>query len=160
MNVSEIANRLFWVLPVLVFLLQLRIPLELRERVRSDPEFARRDTRVRTVWVACTLIPWVVMAVGSTTGRVASVRDYIHPEAGRPWVLAFWASGALLWVACAYWIHRRRGARVVVEHVLFPPGFLGEPGDPLEKRSMGVYGVMMLTGMIGAGALMLLDALV
>jgi len=156
-NAAEAANRFFWVLPVLVFLLQLRIPLELRERVRSGPAFARHDARVRAAWVACTLIPLAVMAVGSTAGGVSSAAAYVDLAAGDPWVLAFWASGALLWAACAYWIFRRRGARVVVEHVLFPPGFLGEPGDPIEKRSMGVYTVMILTGMIGAGTLFLLE---
>jgi len=156
-NAAEIANRFFWVLPVLVFLLQLRTPLELRERVRTDPGFARHDARVRAAWVAFTLIPWAVMALGSTVGGVSSARDYFDLMAGDPWVLAFWGSGALLWAVCAYWIFRRRGARVVVEHVLFPPGFLGEPDDPIERRTTGVYGAMFLTAMIGAGALFLLE---
>jgi hypothetical protein len=64
-------------------------------------------------------LPWVVMGAGILFGGVPSTMHYFNPRNG-PFVIAFYVTVVLLWIATFYWIFFRRGAEDLIAY----PGLL------------------------------------
>ena len=89
------------------------------------------------------------MGVGRVAGGVAPTA-YFRPRDGNPFVLAFFASVVLLWIAGVYWICFRGGAEMLVEH----PGLLrNEVSTPTQLK---VVAALCLAGGVAGLAVMLL----
>jgi len=65
-------------------------------------------------------IPWVVMAVGILYGGVPSAISFFSPREGNLFVMAFFASIFLVWIAGTYWLFLADGASKMVRY----PGLL------------------------------------
>lgn len=61
-------------------------------------------------------IPWIVMGLGCTVGGVPSAWHYLRPRDGNPYVLAWFGSVFLLWIAGTFWLFFRGGAETLARH--------------------------------------------
>ncbi len=65
-------------------------------------------------------LPWVFMGLGCEVGGVPTVFYYFRPRDGNPFVIAFFASPAVIWALGTYWLFARGGAEMMIRH----PGLL------------------------------------
>lgn len=64
-------------------------------------------------------IPWTVMGIGSTIGKVPTLWHYFRPQDSNPYVLAWFASGLLIWILGFYWVFYRGGAELLSRNFWF-----------------------------------------
>jgi len=121
MEFFQIVSRWFWVLGIIVMFLNAAVfSFRAKKQIAQSPELEDGYRKIIRGFVIWGNIPWVVMGIGCTVGGVPSVWHYFNPEAGNPYVLAFFASAVLVWIIGSYWILFRGGAQAIVDH----PGIL------------------------------------
>lgn len=91
-------------------------------RIAENPRTGPGYRRLIRSWFIYGNVPWVVMGAGIIFGGIPSVFHYFNPRNGA-YVIAFWLSVTVLWVALIYWIFFRGGAEDLIEH----PGLLNIP---------------------------------
>jgi hypothetical protein len=92
-------------------------------------------------------LPWLVMGAGVLFGRVPSVFHYFDPRGGGPFVIAFWVTVAILWIATCRWLFRG-GAEELVAH----PGLLNVEVGP---RAIKLLFLLALAGGVSALLMMI-----
>jgi hypothetical protein len=63
-----------------------------RRELRARPELAPGYGPMLRLYFLWFNIPWLVMGAGCTVGRVPGIWNYLRPQEGNPWVLAFYAT--------------------------------------------------------------------
>lgn len=113
----EIISRHFWAVAILVTSINVAI-LKARSarHIRANPELAEGYAILLRGYLIWMNIPWIVMGVGCTVGGVPTVWHYFRPRDGNPYVLAWFASVFIVWIAVTCWIIFRGGAELLVKH--------------------------------------------
>lgn len=93
-----------------------------RRRIAQDPGLEPGYRRLIRWWVICGNLPWLVMGAGILFGGVPTVFHYFNPRNG-PFVIAFYLTVVILWIAAFYWLFFRQGTEQLVTH----PGLLNLP---------------------------------
>ena len=113
----ELLLRHFWIAFIAVTCINIIIwRFRGRRYIEANPELEdgyARLTRGALLWGNA---PWIVMGFGCTFGDVPSVFHYFRPRDGNPYVLAFFASVIVLWIAGFRWLFFRNGAEELIKH--------------------------------------------
>lgn len=145
----EIMTRYFWAVAILVTGVNVAI-LKARStrHIQANPELADGYATLIRGYLIWMNIPWIVMGIGCTVGGVPTVMHYFRPQDGDPYVLAWFASVFLLWIAGTYWLLFRGGAEMLVKH---PGAFRTNISSPTVVKLLwfaclagGVFGVIMM----------------
>ena len=86
---------------------------EFRERDPALTEGYRSLIRGLVTWGN---LPWLIMGAGILFGGVPSIFHYFNPRSPNPFVVAWFGSIFVLWVAGTYWLFARGGAEQLVRH--------------------------------------------
>ncbi|MDH5589686.1 MAG: hypothetical protein OEZ65_09915 [Gemmatimonadota bacterium] len=122
---------------------------EFRQRDPSLEYGYRRLVRGLLAWGN---LPWVVMGIGMASGNVDSLFRYFDIRGGGPFVLAFYASMFVIWIAGFAWIFWGGGAMALVRH----PGLSNFPMD--DPRVVKVLWAMsVISGVIFVAMVTLVD---
>ena len=95
---------------------------------KGKPEMAANHAlesgyrRLIRSWIVYGNLPLLIMGVGIQFGGVPTVFHYCNLRNG-PFVIAFWVSCVVLWVATFYWMFFQGGAEKLIAH----PGLLSLP---------------------------------
>jgi hypothetical protein len=105
--------RYFWVIFILMTLVNASLMWRRAQpRIAADPSLEgeyRALIRALVIWGN---IPWVIMGLGIMVGGVPTVLGYLRPADGNPFVVAFYASVIIIWLAGSYWMFVRGGAEL------------------------------------------------
>ena len=91
-------------------------------------------------------LPWLVMGAGIVFGGVPSIFHYFDPSSANPFVLGWFASVFLIWLAGSYWLFARAGAETLIRH----PGLL-QPQLDNPALIKGIWVLAMVGGVVGIG---------
>ena len=145
----EIMTRYFCAVAIVVTGVNVAI-LKVRSTrlIHENPELADGYATLIRGYLIWMNIPWIVMGIGCTVGGVPTVMHYFRPQDGDPYVLAWFASVFLLWIAGTYWLLFRGGADMLVKH---PGVFNPNISSPIMVKLLwftclagGVFGVIMM----------------
>ena len=84
--------------------------------VDADPSLSTGYSTLFKGYLIWMNIPWIVMGIGCTIGKVPSAWQYFNPQNGNPYVLAWFASVFLLWILGTYWLFLKGGAETLAKH--------------------------------------------
>lgn len=114
--------------------------------VQQDPKIALGCNSLLQRRLILGSVPWAVMALG-TIGGVPSVWAYFRPHDGNPYVIAWYASTAFLWILSAHWMMAKNGAEFVAAH----PGLLRtRPTQPENVAAAHMFALIGgITALIG-----------
>lgn len=122
-----------------------------RPRIARDPGLEEGYRQLIQWWVICGNLPWLVMGAGILFGGVPTVFHYFNPRNG-PFVIAFYVTTVILWVASFYWLFFRKGAEQLVTH----PGLLNFPVE--SPRAVKMFFLLTLAGgLLGLSVMLLGD---
>ena len=158
MNLDVIVGRYAWVAFLLVTAGYLWPSPKLRERLKDDPAFADADRVIRRKVFLWMSVPWLVMGLGQLLGGVLSVWNFFDPRHEGPWVLAFFLSVFVVWIASAYWIFFRDGATAIADHQLIVAHVFRRSVD-LTPNMVKLFFALALAGGLVAVVLMFTGAL-
>ena len=107
----ETMTRYFWVVAIIVTGINVAI-LKARSirHIKANPELSDGYATILRGYLIWMNIPWIVMGIGCTVGGVPTGLHYFRPQDGNPYVLAWFASVFMLWIAGTYWLLFRGGA--------------------------------------------------
>ena len=113
----EIMSRYFWIVAIVVTGVNVAVFKARSARyVHAKPELAEGYATLIRGYLIWMNVPWVVMGFGCTVGGIPTVWHYFRPQDGNPYVLAWFASVFLLWIAGTYWLFLKGGAETLVKH--------------------------------------------
>ena len=123
----EIMTRYFWVVAIIVTGIQVAVfKARSIRHIQANPELSKGYATIIRGYLIWMNIPWIVMGIGCTVGGVPGVWHYFRPRDGNPYVLAWFASVFLLWIAGTYWLLFRGGAEMLAKHPgAFSPNIIG-----------------------------------
>ena len=145
----EIMTQYFWAVAIVVTGINVAI-LKARStrHIQANPELAAGYATLIRGYLIWMNIPWIVMGIGCTVGGVPTVLHFFRPQDGNPYVLAWFVSVFLLWIAGTYWLLFRGGAEMLVKH---PGAFNTNISSPTAVKLLwfaclagGVFGVIMM----------------
>lgn len=117
MEIFHIISKWFWALCIVVTFLNAAVfYFRAKTQIKQTPGLEAGYREIIRGFVIWGNVPWVVMGIGCTVGGVPSVWHYFNPEAGNPYVLAFFAAVVLVWIKGSYWILFQGGAQAIVDH--------------------------------------------
>jgi len=93
-------------------------------RIAENPALEAGYRRLIKAWLIWGNLPWLVMGAGIVFGGVPSTFHYFNPRNG-PFVIAFYVTVVVLWIATFYWMFFRGGAETLIAH----PGLFNVPGN-------------------------------
>src|SRR5476649_2000679 len=103
-----------WIVFIIVTCLNVAVlKWRSREYVKANPELAagyRTLIRGYLIWMN---IPWLVMGIGCTVGRIPSMVYFLRPADGNPYVIAWYASVIAEWLLGSYWLFFKSGAKML-----------------------------------------------
>ncbi|WP_133166843.1 hypothetical protein [Solimicrobium silvestre] len=153
MNLFNLFGHYFWVISIVVSLQVFWQSGAVRERCKSDVEFAIDDSKVRWKLFLWMCAPWFAMGIGQRFGGVPTVWHFLKPGDGNPWVALFFLSVFGCWLLAAYWVYLRDGANAIVEHQLIRiNGLTGQV--KLTPNKVKLVVALMLIGGIAAALTM------
>jgi hypothetical protein len=148
-NPFVVISRYFWALAIVVTFVNLA-SWKRRSKTYTEgkPDLAEGYEnlfRSAAVWLN---VPWVVMGVGISFGHVTSVWNYFRAQDGNPYVLSWFGSVFLLWIASVYWVFFQDGAATLVKY----PGLLNYNFSSATQVKLflilclagGIFGVLMM----------------
>jgi len=113
----------FWVVFIIVTCVNGAVWWRRGQKAMAEkPELETGYRRLICWWLIGGNLPWLVMGAGIVLGGVPSVFHYFNPRNG-PFVIAFYVTIVILWIASFYWIFFRGGAEDLINH----PGMLNFP---------------------------------
>jgi hypothetical protein len=89
-------------------------------------------------------VPWIVMGIGSTIGGVPTFFHFFRPKDGNPFVLAWWASVAAVFIIGSYWIFIGQGAAKLAKHGVITIRFIRKPPTVLGETGIKLYFLLFL----------------
>ena len=114
-------SKWFWAIAILVMFANGAIFwVRAKKQIKLNPDLKEGYHKIIKGFLLWGNLPWIVMGIGCTVGGVTSGWRHINLHESSPYVLAFYASIALVWVLGSYWIFFRDGAKALVRH----PGLL------------------------------------
>ena len=119
-----------------------------KKEIAKHPELESGYRQLIRGWLIYGNLPWAVMGAGILFGGVPSAWHYFNPRNG-PFVVAWYVTGAALWVATVYWVFFRRGAEALIRH----PGLLNLPVQ--QPWAVKALVILMLTGGAAGLAMMI-----
>lgn len=145
----EIMSRYFWAVAIVVTGINVAIfKARSTRHIQENPELAEGYATLLRGYLIWLNIPWIVMGIGCTVGGIPTVWHYFRPQDGNPYVLAWFASVFMLWIAGTYWLLFRGGAEMLVKH---PGAFNINTSNPTMVKLFwflclagGVFGVIMM----------------
>ena len=96
-------------------------------------------------------VPWIVMGIGSTIGGVPTFFHFFRPKDGNPFVLAWWASVAAVFIIGSYWIFIGHGAAKLAKHGVLTYRLIGKPPTVLSETGIKLYFLLSLTTVLIIG---------
>jgi hypothetical protein len=120
-----------------------------RPQIAAHPELEagyRRLIRGLAFWMS---LPWLVMGLGYMVGGVQTLRDFLRPAAGGPYVWALWAVVYAELVLLGYWAVWGGGAKALVRH----PGVINIRTRSVRRMrrllvGTAVFGIIWNTGFL------------
>lgn len=149
MEVFGLISKWFWALCILVTFINGAIfNFRAKKHIKLNPKLEEGYKKIIKGFVIWGNIPWVVMGIGCTIGKVPTVWHYFNPKEGNPYILAFFASVFIVWILASYWMFFRDGA---VELVNYPGIFNHDFKNPTMVKLVwlacllgGIFGVFMM----------------
>jgi hypothetical protein len=112
---------------------------------------AKERLKMMLGWAFWTNVPWIVMGIGSTIGGVPTFFHFFRPKDGNPFVLAWWASVAAVFIIGSYWIFIGQGAAKLAEYGVIRYRFIGKPSIVLNEKGIKLYFLLVLTTVLIIG---------
>ena len=148
MTFLGIIGKWFWAAAMVITLLNGFIfRYRSKKHIMENPELEEGYRNIFNKFIIWGNIPWIVMGIGCTVGNIQTC-NYFNPEEGNPYVLAFFASVFLVWIAGSYWLFFNGGAEDLVSH---PGLFRHELKSPAAVKLYwmvcligGLFGVVMM----------------
>ncbi len=148
MDIFILIPKYFWLIAILVTSINcMMFRIRAKKHIAAKPELKDGYATLLRGYLFWMNLPWVVMGIGCTVGRVPSVWYYFRPRDGNPYVLAWFASIVLLWVLGTFWLFFRGGAETLVRY----PGVL-QAGGGLKSRNIAspvLFKVIWLLALTG-----------
>ena len=88
-------------------------------KIKNDPTLLPGYKNLIKGWLIYGNIPWLIMGAGILSGSVENVPSYFNPKNGA-FVILFYASIVVLWIASIYWVFFKNGVEKLMRH----PGIL------------------------------------
>ena len=123
-----------------------------RRESREHPELAGGYATLVRGWFFWGNLPWVVMGLGVMVGGIQTTFHFFVPRQGDPWVLAWFASLAAIYVLGTYWIFFRGGAAMLARHY----GIFSSAARSTSPGVVKTYYLMMIVPGIAAMVMMFL----
>ena len=98
-------------------------------------------------------VPWIVMGIGATIGGVPSFWHFLKPRDGNPFVIAWWAAVAAVYLIGAYWIYIGNGAAKLARYEILILRILGKRTAIKSEAGVKVIFLLMLILGIAIGAI-------
>jgi len=115
--VFSIFSKSFWLFAIIVTATPIVIYGKiLRHYIHEHPELASGYKGLFWGYISVMNIPWVVMGIGSTIGRVPSVWHFFNPREGNPYVLAWFGSVILALLIITFWLFLKNGDKTLMKH--------------------------------------------
>jgi hypothetical protein len=96
-------------------------------------------------------VPWIVMGIGSTIGGVPTFFHFFRPKDGNPFVLAWWASVAAVFIIGSYWIFIGQGAAKLAKYEVIKYGFIWKTSTISSEKGVKLYFLLFLTTVLIIG---------
>ncbi len=131
----------FWFLAILVTVFTaLQMRRGLRASAPLDPALRARLEQFLRGYTAWQAVPWLVMGLGRTVGRVPSFSDFFTPRSGNPFVIAWHLSLIGAAAVLVRWIYLRGGAEFLAS-------------NSLVNREMSALKIRLLLGLMLLGSI-------
>ena len=146
MNFFQLVGRYFWLVCIVITLVNYRKALGQAPAVGVGPDGRGPDAGLRALYLRRAalfgVLPWIVMGAGILAGGVRDVWAYFRPQDADPWVLAWFATLLALALANAAWVFLADGARKVRQYDLFAMGRRpgGKPMPELLIKALAALG--------------------
>jgi hypothetical protein len=103
-------------------------------------------------------IPWMIIAIGNTSGLTESFFEYLNPKTLNPMVLVFHGSLIVLWMLSIRWIYFKEGAEFLEEHpgLFVKKGFSNNP-NLSAKEIKRMWPLMILAGIFAMSMMWVID---
>lgn len=113
----KIITNHFWLIAIVAtFANAIFYKYRSKEYVQNNPDLAEGYSKLFKGYLIWMNIPWVVMGIGCTVGGIPSVLHFFNPQAGNPYVLAWFGSVFFIWILSFYWIFFKGGAETLVKY--------------------------------------------
>jgi hypothetical protein len=96
-------------------------------------------------------VTWIVMGIGLTIGKVPTFFHYFRPRDGNPYVLAWWASIAAVFIIGSYWIYIGQGAAKLAASGVIRYRFIKETKIISSETGVKLYFLLLLVPLLIAG---------
>ncbi len=121
-----------------------------QSKIAVDPTLEKGYRTLIRGWLIYGSLPWLVMGAGILCGAVPSTLHYLNPRNG-PFVIVFYATVVVLWIASFQWLFFRGGAEALLAH----PGLLNLPRNLNRPWTVKLWFLLCLAGGV-AGLLMMI----
>jgi len=137
----EIFFKYFWLIGILDAFFKWRFRrIKSKKFLANHPELTRLFARLTNWHLLWINIPWIVMGIGCLFGQL-TVKDYLQPQVGNIFVLAWYVTDFVLVILCFRWLVFKGGAELLCKF----PSFFNFPANP--KRIKWLSGLSII-GMV------------
>jgi hypothetical protein len=157
MQIFYFVSKYFWFLAIIGTAINwLRFRNRAQKHIKENPQLAEGYATLLRGYLFWMIMPWVVMGIGCTVGRVPSVWNYFRPRDRNPYVLAWFASVFFLYLLGTFWLFFQGGAEKLAQHpgaVEFRFGWFKRK-DITNTAWIKFFWILMLTGTLIALVIM------
>ncbi len=98
MELFKFISKYFWLVAIVFTGVNCLIFKRRSEKhIKQNPELAEGYSVLFRGYLFWMNVPWIIMGIGCTIGRIPSVWYYFRPKDGNPYVLAWFGSVFALW---------------------------------------------------------------
>jgi hypothetical protein len=116
-NIDYLVTHHFWLFAIFLTVINvLMAKKRAAKSIQANPELAEGYDKLIRGYLFWMNLPWIVMGIGATIGKVPSVWHFFKPKNGNPYVLAWFITLACLWFLGAAWLVFRGGAETLLKY--------------------------------------------
>lgn len=146
MLLFKIVSKYFWAIAFLItcsHVLFFKAPS--KSDIEENPEASQDYNKLKRGYLFWMNLPWIVMGIGCTIGRVPTVFHYFRPRDGNPFVIAWWVIFFIIYILDFYWIFFCKGAEKVVKYRMISYYSFGKSGKISDPKIVKLMHLLILS---------------
>ncbi len=145
MTIFKFLSKYFWVIAFIVsYINYISFKNKSKKYIEKNPELEEGYKKILKYYLLWQNIPWIIMGIGMTFGKIPYIWYYFKPKDGNPFVISWYISVILLWVLGSYWIFFKNGAETIVK---YPGAFNVEIKKPIIVKLIWI--ILLAFGIFG-----------
>ena len=110
----DIVFKYFWIIMIAVTVINALIfKYKADGYIAQDPSLAKGYKDYINIFLVSANIPWIIVAIGNSTGMTNNMMEYLHPRAMNPIVLLYHFDVIISLVLLFWWVYLKNAQNLL-----------------------------------------------